>query len=81
MYVNPSTMTTVYRNAASVAEERVLELTQQWESTLRSKKPGEVVGAILDSSPTASAKQKEERYPYPESAQADFSVDGKKSRQ
>lgn len=30
-------MTTVYRNAASVAEARVLELTAQWENTLKSK--------------------------------------------
>ena len=30
-------MTTIYRNAASVAEARVLELTAQWESSLKSK--------------------------------------------
>ena len=30
-------MTTLYRNAASVAEARVLELTTQWENTLKNK--------------------------------------------
>lgn len=73
-------MTTVYRNAAAVAEERVLELTQQWENTLRSMKPSEITGAIFASSSTSTTKgNKEEKYPYPESAQAESGGDGKRS--
>ena len=78
-------MTTVYRNAASVATERVLELTKQWESSIKSKDAGSdpdtnAKAAVQDLSEAQSSPFKTidgRKYPWPESGQSDFSKDDK----
>lgn len=77
-------MTTVYRNAASVATERVLELTKQWESSIKSKTEADdpdasSAAAVKDLSDAQSLPFKTidgRKYPWPESAQSG-SKDGK----
>lgn len=74
-------MTTIYRNAASVAEARVLELTAQWENSLKSKnaesKAGTSRGDDSQSSTSTSEEDDRPKYPYPESAQTE---DGKEKK-
>ena len=71
-------MTTVYRNAASVAEARVLELTAQWENSLKAKNlnAGSMISGTSNEESSRSSPSHErvkgdgERmYPYPESAE------------